>query len=459
IPNVASDTQNIRLNADFIVQMMNKRGISARLLEVDGSPPAVYAEWKVPEAKRTLLFYAHYDGQPADPKQWTITSPWQPVLRTPGSDSSISLVDLPVEKLQFPAESRIYARSASDDKAGIITILPAFEAALSQKIPLTSNLKFFFEGEEEAGSPHLDAITKRYGELLQADAWVICDGPVHRSGRKTVVFGVRGDVNVDITIYGAKRPLHSGHYGNWAPNPAMQLAALLESMKDEQGRVTIDGWYDDVEPLTAVERQSFQEIPNVDRELQKELGIAKPEGSGQSLVELINLPSLNVNGINSADVGEKARNVIPTTASATLDLRLVKGNDYIKQVEKLVRHVQSKGYYVMERDPNDAERGQYPLIAKITAGPGYNAYRAPMDLPISTFIMNAVQSTVRDSLVKIPSLGGSLPLIILHENLGTESIIVPIANYDNNQHAEDENIRLQNLWDGIETFAALMTNR
>ncbi|HJZ12465.1 MAG TPA: M20/M25/M40 family metallo-hydrolase, partial [Acidobacteriota bacterium] len=305
IPNVASDTQNIRLNADFIVQMMSKRGISARLLEVDGSPPAVYAEWKVPEAKRTLLFYAHYDGQPADPKQWTITSPWQPVLRTPGSDSSISLVDLPVEKLQFPAESRIYARSASDDKAGVITILTAFEAALSQKIPLTSNLKFFFEGEEEAGSPHLDAITKRYGELLQADVWVICDGPVHRSGRKTVVFGVRGDVNVDITIYGAKRPLHSGHYGNWAPNPAMQLAALLESMKDEQGRVTIDGWYDDVEPLTAEERQSFQEIPNVDRELQKELGIARPEGSGQSLLELINLPSLNVNGINSADVGEK----------------------------------------------------------------------------------------------------------------------------------------------------------
>jgi acetylornithine deacetylase/succinyl-diaminopimelate desuccinylase-like protein len=325
-------------------------------------------------------------------------------------------------------------------------------------ITLTSNIKFFFEGEEEAGSPHLGEIIKTHRDLLQADAWIICDGPVHQSGKKQVVFGARGDVNVDVTVYAAKRPLHSGHYGNWSPNPAMMLAQLLASMKDADGRVTIDGWYSDVEPLGELERRAIAEAPQYDEELKKQLGLSRTEGGGKSLMELINVPSLNINGFASGDVGELARNVIPTTATAVLDLRLVKGNDHNRQVERLVAHIRKQGYFITDHAPTDVERAQHPLIARVTVRPGgYNADRTNMNLPVSLAVIEAVQSTTPEKIVLLPTSGGSLPLSIVTENLKTVAISVPIVNYDNNQHAENENVRLQNLWDGIETFAALMT--
>ena len=455
IPNVAADTPNIRRNADFIVGMMKQRGLDPRLLEgpTPNTPPAVYAEWKTPGATRTLLLYAHYDGQPTDPKQWTVTQPWTPIMpaERPRSPS------LP-NPGSFNPEARIYARSASDDKAGVMAILNAFAALKALNVPLTSNIKFLFEGEEEAGSPHLGEIIKANRALLAADAWIICDGPVHQSGKKQVVFGARGDVNVDVKVYGAKRPLHSGHYGNWSPNPAMMLARLLASMKDDDGRVTIDGWYSDVEPLGEGERRAIAESPQYDDELKRQLGLGRTENSGKSLMELINVPSLNINGFASGDVGALARNVIPTTASAVLDLRLVKGNDHARQVERLIAHIRKQGYFVIDHDPTDAERAQHPLIARVNVRPGgYNAERTSMDLPVSRAVIAAVQTTTPDKIVLLPTSGGSLPLSIITDNLKTVTISVPIANYDNNQHAEDENVRLQNLWDGIETFAALMT--
>ncbi|HET6976712.1 MAG TPA: M20/M25/M40 family metallo-hydrolase [Pyrinomonadaceae bacterium] len=438
IPNVASDTQNIRRNAAFIVEMMKQRGLNPRLLEAStpNAPPAVYGEWKTPGAQRTILVYAHYDGQPTDPKQWTDTLPWQPVLRA----------------------GRIYGRSTSDDKAGVLAILTAFSALKDKGIPLTSNVKFFFEGEEEAGSPHLGEIINLNQELLAADVWIIGDGPVHQSGRKQVVFGARGDTNVDLTVYAAKRPLHSGHYGNWSPNPAHMLARLLASMKDDDGRVTIEGWYSDTEPLGDVERRAIADAPQYDEELKQQLGIKRTEGGGKTLLELLNQPSLNINGFASGDVGSLARNVIPTTATAVLDLRLVRGNDHHRQIQRLIEHIRKQGYQVIDRDPTDAERAQYPLLARVNArAGGYNAERTRMDLPISKSVIDAVQSTSQEKIVLLPTSGGSLPLSIITERLKTVTISVPIANYDNNQHAENENIRLQNLWDGFEIWAAIMT--
>jgi acetylornithine deacetylase/succinyl-diaminopimelate desuccinylase-like protein len=272
------------------------------------------------------------------------------------------------------------------------------------------------------------------------------------------VFGVRGDQNVDVTVYGAKRPLHSGHYGNWAPNPAMLVARLLASMKDDTGRVTIARWYSGVEPLGDAERRAIAEAPAYDDELRSQLGLARTEGNGKSLLELINQPSLNINGISSGDVGALARNVIPTTATAVLDLRLVKGNDHQRQVQRLIDHIRKQGFFVIDHDPTDAERKQQALIAKVIArSGGYNAERTRMDLPISISVIAAVQSTSKDPIVKLPTSGGSLPLAIITDHLHTVTMTVPIANYDNNQHAENENLRLQNLWDGIETWAAVMT--
>jgi acetylornithine deacetylase/succinyl-diaminopimelate desuccinylase-like protein len=460
IPNVASDTVNIRKNAQVILEMMNQRGLNPRLLEAQtpNVPPIVYGEWKTPGATRTLVLYAHYDGQPTDPKQWTGTQPWQPTFRTLATEAGGEIMPPPSTTQVINPEWRIYARSASDDKAGVVAILTAFDALKANSIALTSNIKFVFEGEEEAGSSHLAEIIKLNRDLLESDAWIICDGPVHQSGSKQVVFGARGDVNVDVVVYAAKRPLHSGHYGNWAPNPAMMLARLLSSMKDDQGKVIVDGWYADVEPLGVAEKQAIGEAPAYDEELKKQLGIRRTEGNGQSLMELINLPSLNINGLSSGDVGALARNVIPTSASAVLDLRLVRGNDVRRQVQRLKNHIQKQGYFLIDRDPNDAERNQYPLLAKVKARDGgYNAERTRMDLPISVAVIEAVQSTSKEKVVLLPTSGGSLPLSVITENLKTVTMNVPIANYDNNQHAENENIRLQNLWDGIETFAALMT--
>jgi acetylornithine deacetylase/succinyl-diaminopimelate desuccinylase-like protein len=285
----------------------------------------------------------------------------------------------------------------------------------------------------------------------------VCDAAVHQSGLRQVIFGVRGDTNVDITVYGANRPLHSGHYGNWAPNPAMVLIKLLASMKDEAGNVTIAGWYDNVEPLGEIERRAITEAPQYDAKLSSQLGIAQPEGGGKSLIELFNLPSLNVNGIRSAEVGEQARNIIPTSATAALDCRLAKGNDYHRQFQLLVDHIRRQRFYVSDHEPTDKERRDYPLIAKVVQRPGsYNAERTRMDLPISLSVVNAVQSISPQPVVKLPTFGASLPLYVFSENLGGVTIIVPLANYDNNQHAENENIRMQNLWDGIETMAAIM---
>jgi acetylornithine deacetylase/succinyl-diaminopimelate desuccinylase-like protein len=230
-------------------------------------------------------------------------------------------------------------------------------------------------------------------------------------------------------------------------------------MKSESGRVNIRGWYDDVVPLSALEKKAIADLPPFDDSLRRQLGFVQPEGGGRSLAELISEPSLNINGIESAEAGDAARNIIPTTATATLDLRLVKAVDYRKQVERLVDHIERQGFTVLDRAPTAEERLRHAQIATVRQrGGGYNAERTAMDLPISRAVLAAVTSVFPGTLA-IPSAGGSLPLSVISETLGTTTITVPIANYDNNQHAEDESIRVQNLWDGIETMAAIMTMR
>ena len=442
IPNVATDTANIGRNADAIVQLMAARGLAPKLLPgIDGSPPAVYGEWLVPGAKRTLVFYAHYDGQPVSPEKWT-TAPWQPTWYGAERPS---------------ADARLRARSASDDKAGVMAIIAAAEALKATGQSPSANLKFFFEGEEEQGSPKLGPMLRANKALLAADLWLIVDGPVHPSGRKQLGYGVRGDANVDLTVYGPLRPLHSGHYGNWAPNPGMMLARLLASMKDDDGRVTIPGWYDDVVPLGELEKAAIAAAPSADDALRAELGLARTELPGKSLMEAINLPSLNVNGMRSADVGEHASNVITTVAQATLDLRFVKGIDPETQFGRLKAHVEKQGYWVIDREPTLDERRTHARIATLVLLPGYyRAGRTAMDHPLAMEVARAMQSATDEPLVSLPTMGGSLPLAVIEDELGAPFLSLPLANHDNNQHAENENLRLGNFRDGIELIAAVM---
>lgn len=448
IPNRASDAANIRRNADLILKMMTQRGIATQLLELDGAPPVVFGEIKTAGARRTLIFYAHYDGQPVDPREWT-SPPWKSVLR----DAKGQPQDPATATLE--PEWRLYARSVSDDKAPIMAMLAALDAMKSLGTQHRANIKFFFEGEEEAGSPHLEQFVQKYKALLSGDVWLICDGPVHQDRQPSLYFGVRGTTAVELTVYGPKRELHSGHYGNWAPNPAMMLSRLLATMTDGEGKVLVAGFYDDVTPLSASERKALLAVPAVDEQLKEELGLAYTEGNNARLVERLMLPSLNIRGLESAGTGASARNIVPAKAVASLDLRLVKGNDHRKQVEKLKAHIARQGYYVTAQEPTDEERRKHSKIVKLTAREGYNAVRTSMDLPISREVIATLQKTY-PKLVLAPSLGGSVPLWVFEKELGTPLIGVPIVNHDNSQHSFNENLRLANLWQGIVTMATLL---
>jgi acetylornithine deacetylase/succinyl-diaminopimelate desuccinylase-like protein len=456
LPNVASDLPNIRRNAALIAQMLERRSVKTRLLELPDVPPVVFGEINTPGAQRTLIFYTHYDGQPVEPAKWVGGDPFKPTLRSASLEVGGKDIPLPAKGEKFDPEWRLYARSTGDDKAPIIAICAALDALRANKISPNANLKFFFEGEEEAGSPHLEQIAAKYKDLLQADAWLICDGPVDQTRQQQIYFGARGVTGLEITVYGPRRELHSGHYGNWAPNPALLLAKLLASMKDDKGRVLIKGYYDGIEPLSETERRAFAEAPDNDALLRRELGLGWTEGAGKKLSELLNLPSLNIRGFLSSSVGATARNVVPSTAIASLDIRLVKGLDHRLMVDRVIEHIRAQGYHVVETDPDDTTRLKYPKIAKVVRQGGYNASRTSMDLPISKAIIAAVESA-RGKVIKMPTLGGSVPLYIFTDQLETPCIGIPIANHDNNQHSANENIRLQNLWDGIETMAALLT--
>jgi acetylornithine deacetylase/succinyl-diaminopimelate desuccinylase-like protein len=314
-----------------------------------------------------------------------------------------------------------------------------------------------FEGEEEAGSPNLQRTLELHKNLLGADLLITADGPVHQSGRPLVFFGNRGVIEVGVTVYGPVRALHSGHYGNWAPNPAMELARLLASMKDADGRVRIDGFYDDVAPLGEAEKKALAEMPANDADLERELGIAKPEGGGKKLVELLMQPSLNIRGLRSAYVGEQAQNVVPEKAEASLDTRLVRGEDPQQKFDQIALFIRKQGFYVIDREPTIEERRTYARIAKVTYEGGYRASRTPMDLPASKALVQVVQSATGNTTVVAPALGGSVPMYIF-EDLGLPWIGVPIVNYDNHQHSSDENLRLGHFWRGMELSAAILAD-
>ncbi|MGH9760483.1 MAG: M20/M25/M40 family metallo-hydrolase, partial [Blastocatellia bacterium] len=446
--------------------------VRTRLLEVEGVPPVVYGELPSPGATRTITFYAHYDGQPVDPRQWQ-DNPFTPVLRDKRLEDGGRPVDMSALPEHLNPEWRLYARSSGDDKVPIIGMVAALDALKASGIHPSVNLKFFFEGEEEAGSPHLQSVLDRFGDLLKTDAWMLCDGPVHQSNRIEVFFGARGTTDLEMTVYGPNRALHSGHYGNWAPNPIVMLTHLLDSMRDQDAHILIPGYYDDVKPITDADRRALAELPEVDQALKKELGLDWVEGGGASLAQQILKPALNVRGILGGHVGAQAANAISTEATASIDLRLVPDQtpeNVRKRVEDFIAH---QGYFIVRQAPDLATRLAHPKIVRLNWGPGYAAARTAMDLPISKDVAAAIESTLGEPIVKMPALGGSIPMYLFQSagdvkggdrapgggrvtGGGRVPVIgIAIANYDDNQHTANENLRLGNLWQGIEVYAGL----
>jgi len=455
IPNLASDSVNIRRNAAHVRALLEKRGIATRLLEGAAGPPAVFGELRARGATRTIVFYAHYDGQPVDRSQWA-TDPWMPTLRSGLLADSAPVVPLPAASGVAKGDWRFYARSASDDKSPIIAVLRALDALRAAGVAPSVNLKFFFEGEEEAGSSNLGLLLRTHAPLLAADAWIFCDGPVDQSRRQQVVFGVRGVMGVDVTVYGPNRALHSGHYGNWVPNPAVSLAALVATLRDEEGRILIDGFYDDVRPKSAAEREAIQRAPSNDSALRHDLAIGRTESAPSLLLEQLMLPALNVRGLSSGRVGSAAANAIPVSASASIDFRLVPAQTTARVRTLFDAHLRKLGYHVVSEEPTADERRAHAKVARVQWDAGYPAYRIAIDHPASRALLRVVSESADDTVLAIPTLGGSLPLHLFAQVIQAPLLTLPIVNHDNNQHASNENLRLQNLWDGIETYAAVM---
>jgi acetylornithine deacetylase/succinyl-diaminopimelate desuccinylase-like protein len=455
LPNVASDADGIRRNAAHVVRMLEKRGVAARLLDGNGGPPVVYGELSV-GAPKTVVLYAHYDGQPVEPERWA-SPPWTPVLRDGPFRPGARTLDLASLRGPIGGEWRIFARSASDDKAPILAIAAALDALQAIGVRPSVNLKLFFEGEEEAGSPHLASVLATNRELLRADAWLLCDGPVHQSRRMQVVFGARGVTDVEITVYGPARSVHSGHYGNWAPNPALALAHLLAGLRDPDGRIAVAGFYDDVRAVTPAERAALAAVPDVDAEIRKELALAATEAAGARLVERIMLPALNLRGLQSGAVGAKAQNAIPTEARASIDFRLVPDQTPHQVRERVEAHLRAQGWSIVHAEPTLAERRATPNLVRLDWGAGYPAARTALELPFSRRLLAVVDEASDEPVIAMPTLGGSVPMLLFIETFRVPVVILPIVNHDNAQHAPDENLRLQNLWDGIATFAVVIS--
>jgi acetylornithine deacetylase/succinyl-diaminopimelate desuccinylase-like protein len=456
IPNVASDTENIERNASFARDLLARRGFRTEVLQTTGNP-FVYGQMDVPGAQRTILLYGHYDGQPVDPRYWKQKSPFVPVLRDGRLEDGAKEIGSIKSLTQFKPEWRLYARSAADSKSPIVALGAAVDALKAAGVTPTAHIRVLLDGDQESNSPNLAEVIAQHRQKLSADMLILIDGLVHQSGQPTVLFGARGNLLLELTTYGPKTAVHSGHYGNWAPNPVLRLAHLLASMKDDKGQVLVKGFYDGVEPLSAEEEAILRSVPDDEPGLMKLLGISEPEQPGRSLQQSLQLPTLNIRGLSSAYVGPDARTIIPDTATAALDVRLVKDTPAAAMLEKILAHIRSQGYYVTESDPIDAMRAVNPRIVKVVVRSGSEAFRTSPTLPEARSVVSALEQMFGQKPVQIRTSGATHPAAApLAATFGFPVISLGIANFDNNQHGENENLRLGHLFTGVRTIAAVL---
>jgi acetylornithine deacetylase/succinyl-diaminopimelate desuccinylase-like protein len=451
IPNVRTDLPNIKRNAEFLRQMLDRRGMNAEVWETP-STPLVYGERLVPGATRTILFYIHFDGQPVDNAAWKQPDPWTPVMRTGTLEDHAEEIRDWNTRSNFPDEWRVYARAAGDDKGPIQAFVSAMDAIDGKP---TQNIKVILHGEEEGGGPALDFVVKNHADKLRSDMLLILDGPQHPSGNPTIYYGARGGAGLTVTVYTAKSAMHSGNYGNWLPDANVRLAQLIASMVGPTGKVTIDGFYDDVPPFAPAAVKMMQEVPDDTESMRKRYGLGSTDGAAASLQEGLNLPAFSVHVMKGGEVG----GVIAASATAEIALRLVKENSPEQMVDRVLAHIRKQGYFIVDQDPDTVTLGAHPRIAKIsthgsTAG---DAWRTDPDVPAARFITDVLRARYGQRLVFIRTLGGTVPAGPFIDAFHVPTLGLSLANYDDNQHTDNENLRLGNLWNGIVTLASIMT--
>jgi len=451
LPNIASNKADIIKNADVLTGMFEKRGFAVARVQTPGSPVLI-ARRDAVNAVGTLTFYMHYDGQPTEARDWTIGQPFAPVAMLGKAP-----FDLTTTSAALNPDLRIYGRAVADDKGPIIALLAAMDGLTETRALIPWSLRIVLDGEEEAGSPNFTAAMTANAAAVRSDLAVVVDSPRHPSGLPTVFYGSRGVTGAEITIYGATGDLHSGNYGNFVIDPAMALTKLIASMKDEAGNVVIKGFYDGVVPLTASERRAIDEIPNVDQQLLEQFGLARSEHPDSRIELQHNRPTLTVAGLQSGTVGPNSRNAVAATATGRVEMRLVNGLNEKTQHERLVAHVRDQGYFIVTGPPDAATRRLQPKIARITQGSGgFPIGKGNMDDPATVMAANAIRA-LDQRLVQMPTIGGSLPFSTFNDSLAMPTIGLAVVNFDNNQHAVNENLRVGHLWEAIDIFAALIT--
>jgi acetylornithine deacetylase/succinyl-diaminopimelate desuccinylase-like protein len=456
MPNVASKLADVDANAAYIQGLLEARGFTTKLLRAEpGTPGSIFAELKVPGAKRTVLFYAHYDGQPINQQGW-LNPPFQPTLRTPPPANAP--VDPAAAAAKLDPDWRVYARGAGDDKASIQALISAFDALKAQGIRPSVNIKLLYEGEEEAGSPHFGAIIGQNRDLLRADLIIMGDGPMHQSGKQQINGGNRGVIGFSATVYGPAKPLHDGHYGSWAPSPTVMLADLVMSLRDEQGHILIPGIYDDVTPISPADRAALDALPPIEGDLKQALALGRNIGPAR-LADGYLTPTLNVRAIHAGDEGPNAANAIATDGTLSVDIRMAPGEDP-KRVQRITEdYLAGKGWTIVRDTPDPATRMAHPKVLRLVWDPGTSAAtKTPLDTPSAIAVAGSVGRTVGYPAIKLPLMGGSSSMDEAVDQLKAPMVGISIANYDDNQHARNENLRIGNLWDGIEVYAGLLAD-
>ena len=456
LPNDAHHHDDMRRVIAFVDSSFRALGFTTRELPTEGLPLLLAEKrWHAGEAP-TVLVYLQSDGQPVDPSAWDQPDPFDPVLKERTANGEWQAV--PWERLYDGApdpEWRVFARSASDSKGPVAQFLATMAILEHAGITPAFNVKVIVDTEEELGSPHLPEAVEHFRDALAADMLVIFDGPPHASGAPTLTFGARGIATATLTTYGPVAPPHSGHYGNWAPNPVFPLAALLASMKDDAGRVTIPGWYEGI-TLDDATRAILEAVPDDEAAIRRSMGLAVNDSVAGSLQEALQYPSLNVRGLRAAWVGDEARTIIPATAVAELDIRLVKESDPDRLLGLLRAHVEERGFVVIgDRDPTEDERLQHPRIARLDSDVSYAAYRTAFDSPPGEWLTRALTRLHGAAPIRIRTSGGSIPISPFVETLGVPAVTVPTVNPDNNQHSPNENLRAGGFLDGLRTMIAV----
>jgi len=456
LPNDSNDPAQIQPNVQWCEKAFAKRGFKTQRLETE-TVPLLLASRNFQGAEKTVLVYLQVDGQPVDTTKWFQPNPYVPALKEKDANGDWKIISWEHLKGDLNPDWRIFSRSASDARGPDMMFLKALDAINDLGINPNFNIKVIMDFEEELGSPHLPKAVKEYKNELSADMLVIFDGPRHLSNQPTLSYGARGIATISLEVFGPRVPLHSGNYGNYAPNPAIKLSKLLSSLWDDEGRVTIPGWYDGIAISDEV-KEILKQVPDDEKQIQKDFGIASTDNIGDNFQEAIQYPSLSIL-VQSAWVGKQTRTIIPATAMAELNIRLVKETEGERMVKLLKDYIENQGYYLVNNQPIEEERMTHDKIARFNAEISYGAFRTEFDTEVGQWLRRGMNKAFGHDPIQIRTTGGSIPISPFVITLNIPAVAVPTVNPDNNQHSPNENIRVGNYIDGIKTITAILMEK